>query len=208
MSRFSLKDVWKRTADLVFLNFLFFAAILLGAFVTFGAAFKALFAVMFHLLDKDRATSVAKEFWIAFKDDFWFVTLLWLGFASIGAMLGFIWLYALSVDESIVAGATIVSAGMALSFFLVLFPMLGKYHARSRRQMMKNAVMIWAANPLSVLFLLGGIAAGALLFVWWSGTLLVSFGLVAWVNANHLKRMFFRLNLEPLQTMEDSTWNG
>lgn len=203
MNRFGLKDIVKTMADIAFLNFLFFAAILFGAFVTFGAAFKAMFAVMFKLLDKDRATYVAKEFWIAFKDDFVFVTLLWLGFATIGASLGVIWIYALSVGETIVAAMSIVSAVMALSYFLVLFPMLGRIQAKSRMQMLKNAFLIGASHPVSILMLLGGVAAGVLLFVWWNGTVLISFGLVTWINAQHLNRVFQRLVPKPVQSMEE-----
>jgi uncharacterized membrane protein YesL len=203
MNRYSLKDLFKTAADIAFLNFLFFAAILVGAFVTFGAAYKAMFAVMFKLLDKDRATYVAKEFWIAFKDDFLFVTLLWIGFASIGVSLSFICIYALSVHETIVATTTIVSAVMTLSFFLVLFPMLGRVQAKSRMQMLKNAVLLGVSHPVSVLMLLGGVSAGVLLFVWWNGTVLISFGLVTWINAMHLNRVFQELAPKPVQSMEE-----
>ncbi len=190
MERYRLKDFFKDATDMVFVGFLFSATVVLGAFVTFGAAFKALFAVTFRIMEGKKATRIFHDFFTAFRDSFWFSTLAWLVSAGLGAVLYFGIRYAMAAGLWIVAASAVVTAVLLITYLLYLFPMLAAFTTDKPGTMLKNAFLMAAGHPFSSLLLLGGMAVAVLLFELWYGTVLVSPAIVAAVNGFHLRKLF------------------
>ncbi len=190
MERYRLKDFFKDATDMVLVGFLFSATVVLGVFITFGAAFKALFAVTFRIMEGKKATRIFHDFFSAFRESFWFATLAWLFSAGLGTILYFVIRMAMSQGLWIVAAFAVVTAVLLVIYLLYLFPILAAFQTDRPGTMLKNAFLMAAGHPFSSLLLFGGMAVAVLLFELWYGTVLISPAIVAAVNGFHLRKLF------------------
>ena len=202
MYKYGWKDFFRDATDLILAGILFLTAGVLGVFLTFGAALKALFAVAFSVMNHKKAVRVTADFWKAFKEDFFRSTLVWVFALGIGIGCFFVIRFALDQGNPWVAATGIVTAVLTLIFLLYFYSMSAVFRAASFGQMAKNAVLMAARHPVAILLLLGGLAVPVLLFGLWYGTILISPALFVVIETWHLNKLYrpYREAFEPPET--------
>jgi uncharacterized membrane protein YesL len=190
MRQGAFREWYRLVMDYVLLNLIFLVFVLLGAGVTFGAAFKSLHFVAFKLADKDRHTAVFRDFWNGFKDEFLKSTLIWIAVAATGLLLFFIGHLALENQQVYLMVSVLVTASILVLYLLYLYPVMAVFQSPSLRALFRNTFLLFARNPLTSLLMLGSLATVVVMFLIFEGTILVSIGLFAWMETMHLRRLF------------------
>ncbi|MFA5067692.1 MAG: DUF624 domain-containing protein [Candidatus Izemoplasmatales bacterium] len=190
MHQGAFKECYRQVMDHVLLNMIFLVCVLLGAGITFGAAFKSLHYVAYKLADKERHVAVFHDFWVAFKDDFFKSTLIWLAAVGTGFLLALSFYIAFTNHQLILMISVIVTGTILILFLLYLYPVMAIFQSGSLRALFRNSFLIFAKNPVVSFFMLGSLAAVVCLFILFEGTILVSIGLFAWLEARYLKPLF------------------
>lgn len=190
MRQGAFKEWYRQVMDYVLLNLIFLPCVLLGAGITFGAAFKSLHYVAYRLADKERHVAVFHDFWFAFKDEFLKSTIIWIIAAATGLLLAFTAHYALSNNMIILMVSVIVTGTILVLFLLYLFPVMAIFKSGSLRALFRNSFLLFAKHPLTSFLMLGSLAAVVGLFLLFEGTILISIGLFAWLETWHLQRVF------------------
>ncbi len=188
MRHYTFKDFYRDAMDFVLLNLIFIMFVALGAFVTFGASLKAMFHVAHKKLDQQIQVYVWKDFLKSFRESFLVSTLMWLGFVACGLLLYLAWNLAESRDNVLVMASIIATGTIILVFMLYFYPLLALFEAQSFGIRLKNTFIFMSRNPLTSVKLLGSLAVVVLLFMLFSGTIVFSVGIFAWLYAWHMKR--------------------
>ncbi|MBN2696284.1 MAG: DUF624 domain-containing protein [Bacilli bacterium] len=188
MRRYTFRDFYRDAMDYVLLNLIFIMFVALGAFVTLGASLKAMFFVSHRLLDREKQTYVWKDFLRSFKEDFLQSTLVWLTCVALGLLLYLAWTFAFEQQNIIVMVSIVATATIMLVYLMYFYPLLALFEAASFGERLRNTFIIMARHPFTTVKLLGSLALVVLLFLLFSGTIIVSIGIFAWLWAWHLKK--------------------
>ncbi len=201
MESISFKDLWKLLADLFLVNLLFWFTLIVGLSFTLTASLKAMFHVVFHLLDRKRQTYVIKEYFASFKESFWVSFGMSIAILLIALLYYFVFNYAASTSNIILTVSLIVSAFLAVSYLMYLIPVFAIFQTDTPKEMFKNSFFLFAGHPLVTLKLASSLALIVLLFELFSGTILFSIAIAAVLNLVHLKKVF--KPYLPIETKEE-----
>ena len=202
MNSYTFKDFYKDLMDIVFLNFIFLVVVLLGAFITFGAAFKALIFVSFRIIDRKKQNYVFKSFIKSFKEEFIKSTLIWLIIGGIGYLLFNIWNYAITNENTIMIISCLVSFYMLITYTLYLFSVIAIFQTQSTYSLLKNTLIIASSHFFTSLKMLAGLIIVIGLFNLFSGTILFSIGFFGVLTAYHLQKVF-KPYMKPFEEPEE-----
>lgn len=186
-----LKDFFKKTMDVVFVNFLWIITSLLGILLTLGAATSAMYKVIYKIIYYDEPTSVFKEFVKGFKENFKPATLTWLILLILAIPLYFMYLYALDHGVDLLVVIAIVGAYQWVIFFIYYFPTISLLKTDHVGQMIKN-VLFLANKNLWRNFLVIGSLVFVLILVFYvhPSFLVIAPGLFGFLSAFHLRNMY------------------
>ena len=187
---YSLRDFYRDLMDVVLLNLIFLGVVLLGAFITFGAAFKALFYVSFRIIDRKKQNYVFKSFFSSFKEGFLQSTIIWLIIAAFGSLLFLMFRYSLDHNQIILLVSCLVTFYLLVVYVLYLFPIFAIFKTNSVKQLLKNTFFIASSNFLITIKLLLSLVFVIGIFVWFNGTIIFSIGLFGILSASHLHKIF------------------
>lgn len=187
---YTFKDFYRDAMDVVLLNLIFLGVVLLGAFITFGAAFKAMFFVSFRIIDRNKPNYVFKAFIESFKEGFLLSTIIWLIAAAIGFLLFIIFKYSVDNNQTILLISCFVSFYLLVIYLLYLYPMMAIFKTESTKQLLKNAFIMASTNFLTSIKLMLSLVFVVGLFLLFYGTILFSIGLFGILIAFHLKKIF------------------
>ncbi|MCK9537024.1 MAG: YesL family protein [Bacilli bacterium] len=187
---YSFKDFYRDAMDVVLLNLIFLGVILLGAFITFGAAFKALFYVSFRIIDPKKPNYVFKSFIKSFKEGFLLSTINWLIAATIGFLLFIIFKYSIDNNQTILLISCFVTFYLLVIYLLYLYPMMAIFKTESTKQLLKNTFILAGCNFFTSLKLMLSLVFVIGLFLLFHGTILFSIGLFGILIVFHLKKVF------------------
>jgi len=202
--RRTFKDIYRDAMDYVLLNLIFLVVVALGAGITFGAAFKAMFHVGEKInYGKDRVY-VWKDFFRAFKEGFWQSTLSWLVLAMLGLLLYFIGNYAYNLMNVIVLASVVATGVFTLTYLLYLYPFLALFETESFGYLLRNVLIIMGRNPFISFKMLGSVAFATLLLFLFSGTILVTPAIVVWLNLMHLRKLIGSIRSDLMGNEEES----
>lgn len=197
-----------KLSDIVFCNIMF--VLFSIPIFTIGASSAALYSCMQKLLEDKEDDLVARDFWRAFKANFWQATAIWL--LALLVILILVCFYFLANAMLDVLGRGYLFPFFLISFLFVcgyqyLFPIQARYKLRIR-DTIKNAYLLSvAALPWTVLSIL--LTVGSLyltfymmsfdmgLFIW----AVMGFGIVDYLNCLLFRQAFKKLDPElPLQS--------
>jgi len=187
---YSFKDFYRDLMDVVFLNLIFLGTVLLGALITFGAAFKALFYVSCQIINRDKPNYVFKSFFKSFKESFWVSTIIWLITAMLGFLLFLIFRYAVDNNITVLLISVLVTLYLTVIYIIYLYAMLAIFKSESIFQLLKNAFIMAGVNVMTTIKLLLSLVFVIALFLLFSGTILFSIGLFGILAMFHLKKVF------------------
>lgn len=185
-----LKDAFRMFSEIILLNTLFLITVLLGVFIPAGAGLKAMFTVSRHIIDRDRATYVAREYWDALKDGFWRATLLWLMFAAAGFLFYVTHRIGIADGHILLMSTTLVAMVLLSMYAIYVFAVMARFQSDSIGGLLKNAFLMMASSPWALFKVAGSVAFAMLLFSWFTGTVLFSLAVVAVLVTHHLNRLF------------------
>lgn len=201
-----LKDLYKKAMDIVFANFLWIITSLFGIFITLGASTTALFKVMFQIIRYDESTSVLKEFSKAFKENFVFSTLVWLGLLIIGVPIYFMYITSLSNGNEILLLLAIVGSYQWIIFFIYFFPTLALFKTDKPITMIKNVLIMSNTNIWTNIKVLGSLAFVIILVLYVHiAFLVIAIGLYGFLISFQLRNVFepHLKQLEPKEIEEE-----
>lgn len=135
-------------ADLVILNVLFLLCCL--PIFTIGAAQSGLFNAVRVLLDKEDDSSCAAAFFRGFKNGFGRITMIWIGFLLVFAVLFYNFVAVFIFGEAGLDAPTVFSI-IGLCLCALLYTQMTIFHSRfscTIPQLFKNAVLMTLAHPL------------------------------------------------------------
>jgi|AntAceMinimDraft_17_1070374.scaffolds.fasta_scaffold09493_4 uncharacterized membrane protein YesL len=186
-----LKDFYKKAMDVVFVNFLWIITSLLGIFLTLGAATSAMFSVMFKIINTDEPTSVLKEYWKSFKENFWFSTLVWLILVILAIPIYFMYIYSLNKGLDLLVILALVGAYQIIIFFIYFFPTLALFKTESKGQMLKNVLIMANKNLWTNFKVLGSLVFVIILVLYVHiSFLVIAVGIYGFLVAFHLMKIF------------------
>lgn len=190
-----------KLSDIVFCNIMFVLFSL--PIITIGASFTALNSCMQRLIDDREDDLVARDFWRAFKTNFWQATAIWMiCLVVIVILVAFFWVTNSMLD--------VLGRGYLLPFFLIsflfycgfqyLFPIQARYKLKIR-DTIKNAYLLsLAALPWTLLSIVLTVVAVCFtfymmsidmcLFIW----AVFGFGIVCYLNTFFFKQAFKKLD--------------
>lgn len=186
-----LKDTYKKSMDIVFVNFLWFLTSLLGVFITLGASTVALFHVMHKIMDYDEPTSVMKDYFKSFKENVVFSTLVWLALVILAVPLYFIYIYALEASNTIVLVLAIVGAYQLILFFIFFFPIMSIFQTKKKAQLITNTIIMSNTNIWTNIKVLGSLVFVVILVLYVHIVfLIVAPGVFGYFVYFHLRKVF------------------
>lgn len=186
-----LKNLYKKSMDVIYANFLWILLSLLGIFLTLGSSTKALFKVIFQIMRYDEPTSVFEEFKNSFKDDFVFTTIVWLILAVFGVSIYLMYIYALSNAEDFLLMIAIFASYQWLLFFIYFFPMVAIFKTDKPLTMIKNVLLMANINLWTNIKVIGSLAAVILCVIFIHPVfLIIAIGLYGFLVTFHLKKQF------------------
>jgi uncharacterized membrane protein YesL len=192
--------------DIVFANFLWIIASLLGIFITTGASLCGLYRVIFKIIRYDEPTSVYREFKEGFKENFWFGTLVWFAILIIAVPLYLMYINALNTNNDIILLIAIVGSYQLLIFFLYFFPTLALFKTDKPLTMIKNVLVMANTNIWVNIKIIGSFAfVGILVFYVSPAFLVIAIGLFGYLVGFHLHKVFVPhlLKFENLENEEE-----
>jgi len=190
-----------KLSDIVFCNIMF--VLFSIPIVTIGASLAALNSCMQKLIDDREDDLVARDFWRAFKVNFWQATAIWLiCLVIIVILIAFYWVASSMLD--------VLGRGYLLPFFLIsflflcgfqyLFPIQARYKLKIRDTIKNACLLSLAALPwtlLSIALTIGAVcftfymmSVDMCLFLW----AVIGFGLVCYLNTFLYKQAFKKLD--------------
>lgn len=186
-----LKTFYKKSMDVVFVNFLWIITSLIGIFFTLGASTTALFKVIFQIIRYDEPTSVWDEFKKSFKENFVFSTVVWLILVVFGTSIYFLYIYALNQNNDILLVFAVVGIYQWVIFFIYFFPMNALFKTHKPLTMIKNVMIMSNTNIWTNFKVIGSLALVFILFVFIHPSFLViAIGLYGFLVSFHLRKRF------------------
>jgi uncharacterized membrane protein YesL len=186
-----LKDLYKKSMDVVYANFLWILSCLIGIFFTLGASMTALFKVLFQIIRYDEPTSVFEEFKKSFKDNFVFSTLVWIILVILGASIYMMYIVSLNNQMNVLLVISIVGAYQWVIFFIYFFPMVAIFKTDKPLAMIKNVLIMSNISIWTNIKVIGSLAFVFLLVVFVHPVFLViAIGLYGFLVSFHLRKRF------------------
>lgn len=190
--------------DCICLSLLFLACCI--PVFTIGTAISALYCTVYKVIRHDRGY-LFQEYVSAFRDNFKQTTPAWLAVMAIGALLG-VDLYVVmnfTAPESplrLLAYLFLMSFLVLFAWTAYLFPYMSRFE-NTRRQCMKNAILLTIAHlPTTVVVL--GVAAAALLGIYIIFPFIIMLPAVCcWIQSFFLERVFRKYMSEEDRAAED-----
>ncbi len=198
------KVFFRTFSEIILLNALFLITILLGVFIPAGAGMKAMFYVSDKIIDRERATYVAKEYWIALKDGFLRSTLIWFLFAATGFLLFFTHRMGIEQGHVLLMSSSLVAMVLLGLYAIYVFAVMARFKTDSIGRLFKNAFLLMASSPWTLFKVAGSVAFTLLLFYLFSGTVLFSIGLFTVLTTYHLNKLFAPHKQQLTNTRNDS----
>lgn len=188
-----IRNFYRLVTDVVYLSFLTFFTIILGLFITTGAALTASFNVMFKLMDQERATYIFKEYKVSFMKNFVISTVLWLGLVAMGLGLFFIYNYANNTDNTLLLVFVYVSGFEVITFTSYVFPILSTFESGSIAQLCKNTVLMMHGH-LGVTIRILGTVVFILFLIFRVHSIFIFIGFIIYLyfNSVFLHKLFTR----------------
>lgn len=186
-----LKELYKRTMDLVYVNFLWILFSFLGILITLGAATTALFRVIFQLFKTKEVTSVFPLFLKSFKENFIQSTLIYIGLLVLGFSTYVMISYGFehSVTWMIVIGVFV--AYEWLVFTLYVFPVLAVFKTSKWTQLIKNVILLSNYHVWTNVKLVGSfVFVGLLVYYVHASFMLLAIGIYGFLVAFQLQKIF------------------
>ncbi len=191
-------------SEIILLNVLFLITILLGVFIPAGAGMKAMFYVSDKIIDRERATYVAKEYWTALKDGFLRSTMIWLMFAATGFLLYFAHKMGIEKGHVLLMSSSLVAMVLLGLYAIYVFAVMAQFKSDSIGRLFKNAFLLMASSPWALFKVAGSVVFTVLLFYLFSGTILFSIGLFTVLITIHLNKLFTPYKKHLTNTRNDS----
>lgn len=186
-----LKDLYKKSMDVVYANFLWILSCLIGIFFTLGASMTALFKVLFQIIRYDEPTSVFEEFKKSFKDNFVFSTLVWIILVILGVSIYMMYIVSLNNQMNVLLVISIVGAYQWVIFFIYFFPMVAIFKTDKPLAMIKNVLIMSNISIWTNIKVIGSLAFVFLLVVFVHPVFLViAIGLYGFLVSFHLRKRF------------------
>jgi uncharacterized membrane protein YesL len=186
-----LKDLYKKSMDVVYANFLWILSCLIGIFFTLGASMTALFKVLFQIIRYDEPTSVFEEFKKGFKDNFVFSTLVWIILVILGVSIYMMYIVSLNNQMNVLLVISIVGAYQWVIFFIYFFPMVAIFKTDKPLAMIKNVLIMSNISIWTNIKVIGSLAFVFLLVVFVHPVFLViAIGLYGFLVSFHLRKRF------------------
>ena len=186
-----LKDMYKRSMDVVYTNFLWITTSLIGIFLTLGAATTAMFHVLFQIIRYDEPTSVFSHYKKSLKENFWFSTLVWFFLLIVGGLIYLMYITALNQGLDWLVVLAIVSAYQWIIFFIYFFPTLALFKTDKPLTMIKNVLIIANTSIWTNIKVLGSLAFPVLLVIFVHPVfLIIAIGLYGFLVSFHLRKRF------------------
>lgn len=186
-----MKELFRQTTDIIFVNLLWILVSFLGLLITLGASTTAMFRVTSQILKKNEPTNVLNLFLQSFKENFWISTLVWVVLLVFAAPLFYMYHYALNREAFILLLIAIVGAYQLLIVSLYVFPIIATFKTHNFYQLMKNSIIIANTNLWTNFKVLGSLAFLVLLiFIVHESLILIGVGLYGVLVSFHLKKVF------------------
>jgi uncharacterized membrane protein YesL len=186
-----LKTFYKKSMDVVFVNFLWIITSLIGIFLTLGASTTALFKVIFQIIRYDEPTSVWDEFKKSFKENFVFSTIVWLILVVFGTSIYLLYINALSHNNDILLVLAVVGIYQWVIFFIYFFPVNALFKTDKPLTMIKNVMIMSNTNIWINIKVIGSFALVFILVVFIHPSFLViAIGLYGFLVSFHLRKRF------------------
>lgn len=202
-----IKELYRKTADVIYTNFLWILFSFLGLLLTLGAATTAMFSVMFQILMVNEPTSVFSTYFKSFKTNFIQSTLVWLCLIAIGIPLYMMYNYSINENNVILLMISIVGGYQLVIFTMYVFPVMAVFQTKNTGQLIKNVLIMSNTNIWTNIKLFGTLAFAVLLIVFVHVSLvLVAVGLYGIMVSFHLRQVF-KPYLKELGEIEDDEVN-
>ncbi len=185
-----LKEIYKKTMDIVFVNFLWIFTSLFGILITAGAAFSGMFRVIYLIIERDEPTSVLSEFKKGFLEDFWKNTLVWLILVVLLGSIYFMYITSLSNNNDILLILSIVGLYQWLIFFIYYFPITALFKTKNQIDMVKNVIILSNLSIWTNLKAIGSIAFIIILVMFIHPIfLIIAIGIYGYLITFHLRKI-------------------
>jgi len=185
-----LKDIYKKTMDIVFVNFLWIFTSLFGILLTAGAAFSAMFRVIYLIIERDEPTSVLLEFKKGFKDSFFKNTLVWVILLILLASIYFMYITSLANNSDILLILSIVGMYQWLIFFIYYFPIVALFKTKRQIDMVKNVIILSNINIWTNIKAIGSIVFILIIIFYVHPVFLViAIGIYGYLITYHLRKI-------------------
>ncbi|MDI6453114.1 YesL family protein [Peloplasma aerotolerans] len=202
-----LKELFRKTTDIVFVNLLWMLVSFLGILITLGAATTAMFSVTFQILKKNEPTNVLHQFIQSFKENFVISTLVWLSILAVGIPLYMMFNYAINTDQMVLLIIGIVGGYQLLMFTIFVFPVISRFKTETNRQLLKNVLLLSNMNLWTNFKLIGSLAFVVLLIVFvHEMMILIGIGFYGILVSFHLNKLF-EPYLMQFRSIEDEEGN-
>lgn len=199
-----LMKALSKFTDCIYLSVLFLVSCI--PVFTIGTAATALYYTAYKVLRLDRGY-VFREYITAFKDNFKQTTLVWLLTILLGTVLGIDW-YVIGAyvqnEDALGALMVVLLVGMIVLFAwaFYLFPFMARFE-NTRRQSMKNAILLVVAHlPMTIVMLALAAVAAVLIYM-----IPLFLGLLpavyAWIQSYILERIFRKYMTEEERAREE-----
>jgi len=186
-----LKELFRKTTDVIYASFLWILFSFLGIMITLGAALTAMFSVMFQVLKDNEPTSVFPTYVHSFKNNFVQSTLVWLCLVIIGVPLYMMYNYSINTNHVVLLMISIVGGYQFMMFTIYVFPVMAVFQTKNTGQLIKNVIIMSNTNLITNFKLLGSLAFIVLLIAFVHVSLIiVAAGLYGILVSFHLKKVF------------------
>jgi len=192
-----------KLSDIVFCNIMF--VLFSIPIFTIGASSAALYNCMQKLIEDREDDLVARDFWRAFKTNFWQATAIWMLCLLVIIFLSIFYFVANAMLD-------VLGRGYLLPFFLIcflflcgfqyLFPIQARYKLKIRATIKNAYLLSLAALPWTALSIL--LTAGSVYLTFWMMSFdmglfiwaVVGFGIVFYLNSFLFRQAFKKLDPE------------
>lgn len=194
----SERAVWRflaRFMDWVYLSTLWLVFSL--PVITVGASTTALYSTAYHCIHAKDDT-ILHRFFSAFRSEFRQSTLSWLLWMAVLGMYGILWLFIISLGDTPMAYALMVSA-FAVSFAALgalcwVFPLLARFHVTWKELNLTALRFVLARSGTTVCMIVSLCVGAAVCWVWMFPLMAVP-GLLADLSCWAAERSFVKMGL-------------
>lgn len=173
---------------------------------TIGTAASSLYHTAYKVLRSDRGY-IFRDYVESFRDNFKQTVPVWLLTLALGAVLAADWNIMLQFARnenflSILTAILIIGMSVVLAWTAYLFPYMARFE-NTRRQSMKNAILMVVAYLPMTIVMLALMVAAAFLFYMAPPLILFLPAVYAWIQSFILERIFRRYMTEEERAREE-----